>query len=63
MFFKSKRLTPNETRPQAKVTIVGTDRVTFASVLTMALKRYISEIVIYDPLFNQQIKCCFQDVG
>ena len=63
MFARSKRLTPHETKPQAKVTILGTDRVTFACVLTMALKRYISEIVIYDPSFNQQIKSCFQDVG
>lgn len=59
----SKRLTSHESGAQAKVTILGTDRATFACAVTMALRRNVSEIVIYDPSFNRQMKMCFQDVS
>jgi hypothetical protein len=62
-FPMSKQLTSYRTKPQAKVTILGTDRATFACAVTMALRRYVSEIVIYDPSFNRQMKVYFHDVS
>ena len=59
----SKQLTSYRTKSQAKMTILGTDRATFTYAVTMALKQYVSEIVIYDPYFNQQMKTCFHDVS
>ena len=59
----SKRLTSYQTKPQAKVTILGTDRTTFTCALTMALQRYVSEIVIVDQSYNRQMKMCFHDVS
>ncbi len=63
IFPKSKQLTPYGTKPQAKVTILGTNRATFSCAITMALRRYVSEIVIYDSFFNRQMKMYFQDVS
>ena len=59
----SKQLSSRRTRPQAKVTIVGTDRSTFACALTMGLRRHVSEIIIYDQSYNSQMKTCFDDVS
>jgi hypothetical protein len=59
----SKQLSSHRTKPQAKVTIVGTDRTTFASALTMALRRHVSEIVIFDEMYNRQMKISFHDVS
>jgi len=59
----SKQLTPSRTKAQAKVTILGTDRTTFACAITMALRRYVSEVVIFDQSFNRQMKMCFHDVS
>ncbi|CAF1071956.1 unnamed protein product [Rotaria sp. Silwood1] len=59
----SKQLTSYATKPQSKVTILGTDRTTFICALTMALKRYVSEIVVFDQCYNRQMKTCFQDLA
>jgi hypothetical protein len=59
----SKRLAPHQTKPQAKVTILGTDRTTFTCAITMALRRHVSEIVIFDQSYNRQMKMCFHDVS
>jgi hypothetical protein len=59
----SKQLSSHRTKPQAKVTIVGTDRSTFACALTMGLRRHVSEIIIYDQSYNAQMKTCFDDVS
>ncbi|CAF3638813.1 unnamed protein product [Rotaria sordida] len=59
----SKQLTPYPTKLQSKVTIIGTDRTTFICALTMALKRHVSEIVVFDQCYNRQMKMCFYDLA
>ena len=59
----SKQLSSHRTKPQAKVTIVGAGRSTFACALTMGLRRHVSEIIIYDQSHNTQMKTSFDDVS
>ncbi|CAF3967570.1 unnamed protein product [Rotaria sp. Silwood2] len=59
----SKQLTPYPTKPQSKVTILGTDRTTFICALTMALRRHVNEIVVFDQCYNRQMKMFFYDLA
>jgi hypothetical protein len=62
-FSISKQLTSYPTKSQAKITILGTGRTTFVCAVTMALRRHVSEIVIFDPSYNQQMRMRFHDVS
>ncbi|CAF0880874.1 unnamed protein product [Adineta steineri] len=59
----SKQLVSYQIKPQAKVTILGTDRTAFICAVTLALKQNTSEIVIVDQSYNQQMKICFEDLA